>query len=98
MAKESKLEVDEKGFEEAFAKHQEISRAGAEKKFGGHGLMVQTGELKASDEEELKGYPFAYCYAFTAGGFAASFGGACRQKGSDITGERLRFDFSHPKK
>src|SRR3989338_8285226 len=54
IAKESGLEVDEKGFNDAFAKHQEVSSAGAEKKFGGHGLVLQTGELKAADEAGLK--------------------------------------------
>src|SRR5258708_6214411 len=41
-------------FDEEFKKHQEISRAGSEKKFGGHGLILDTGELKAGNEEELK--------------------------------------------
>ena len=41
-------------FDREFAKHQEISRAGAEKKFGGHGLILNTGELKAGNEEEMK--------------------------------------------
>ena len=41
-------------FQKLFKQHQEISRAGAEKKFGGHGLLLDTGELKAKDEVELK--------------------------------------------
>jgi alanyl-tRNA synthetase len=35
IAKEEGLEVDEKDFQERFKKHQEISRVGLEKKFGG---------------------------------------------------------------
>ncbi|MBI4119486.1 MAG: alanine--tRNA ligase, partial [Parcubacteria group bacterium] len=41
-------------FESEFEKHKETSRIGSEKKFGGHGLILDTGELKASNEEELK--------------------------------------------
>jgi alanyl-tRNA synthetase len=41
-------------FEKELEKHRELSRAGAEKKFGGHGLLLDTGELKAKDEVELK--------------------------------------------
>lgn len=43
-----------KDFDAEFARHQEISRAGQERKFGGHGLLLDTGELKAEDEAELK--------------------------------------------
>src|SRR3989338_3944780 len=38
LAKEKGFSIDESGWETALKKHQEISRAGAEKKFGGHGL------------------------------------------------------------
>ncbi|MBU2634147.1 MAG: glycine--tRNA ligase subunit alpha, partial [Nanoarchaeota archaeon] len=38
LAKEKKLKVDEKGFEKEFKKHQELSKKGSEKKFGGHGF------------------------------------------------------------
>ena len=41
-------------FDEEFKNHQEASRAGQEKKFGGHGLILDTGELRAVDEAELK--------------------------------------------
>src|SRR3990167_11377857 len=35
--------LNREDFEKEFAKHQEKSRAGAEKKFGGHGLLLDTG-------------------------------------------------------
>src|SRR3989344_335685 len=54
IAKENNMEVDENGFQEKQKAHQEISRAGVEKKFGGHGLLLDNGELKAANEEELK--------------------------------------------
>ena len=38
LAKEKGFSIDESGWETAFKKHQEISRAGAGKKFGGHGI------------------------------------------------------------
>ncbi|MEK9195151.1 MAG: alanine--tRNA ligase-related protein, partial [Patescibacteria group bacterium] len=38
------VEIDEREFEKAIEKHREISRAGQEKKFGGHGLLLDTGE------------------------------------------------------
>ena len=41
-------------FDKEFEKHQQKSRAGAEAKFGGHGLLSDTGEIKAGSEEELK--------------------------------------------
>src|SRR3989344_2748267 len=99
MAKESELEVDEKGFNDAFAKHQAVSRAGAEKKFGGHGLVLQTGELKAADEAEVKKVTRLHTAThLLQAALRQVLGGDVRQKGSDITAERLRFDFSHTQK
>ncbi|KKT43955.1 MAG: Alanine-tRNA ligase [Candidatus Wolfebacteria bacterium GW2011_GWE2_44_13] len=86
-------------FDEYFEKHQEVSRAGAGSKFGGHGLILDTGELKAGNEEEMKkviGFHTATHLLNWA--LRHEFGDEVHQMGSDINPERLRFDFSFPRK
>ena len=96
---ERAAQLNRTAFDEEFKKHQELSRAGAEKKFGGHGLILDTGELKAGNEDELKKVLRLHTSThLLQQALREVLGPEVHQMGSDITPERTRFDFSFPRK
>ena len=79
--------VDMQGFESEKLKHQELSRAGSEQKFKGG--LADHGEVTTM---------LHTCTHLLLAGLQQYLGPGVHQAGSNITAERIRFDFTHADK
>lgn len=84
LANEKNLKVDKEGFDKFFKAHQELSRKGAEGKF-------KSGLSNKDDLIEVKYHTATH---LLNAALKLVIGETSHQMGSNITSERMRFDFS----
>ncbi len=87
LGKENGIFVDVDGFYEEFEKHQKVSRAGADKRFGSGLADKSEATVKLHTATHLLNEALR-----------RALGKEITQKGSNITQKRLRFDFNFDRK
>jgi len=87
LAHERGIDIDEQAFKKEMLKHQDISRAGSEQKFKGG--LADTSELTTR---------LHTTHHLLLKALQMVLGDHVKQRGSNITQERLRIDFSHGEK
>jgi len=89
LANEKGITLDESGYKIEFEKHQEVSRAGIHEKKFASGL---------ENKEDPKIIQYHTAAHLMLAALKKVLGEGVYQKGSNITAERMRFDFSHQEK